>query len=90
MIYSDGVDFQETFSFVAKMDIFRILLSYATNLDWELQRFDVKNAVLREDLEEEVHMEISPRFDIEQSQGMQTKESLEDFAKQLSGKGDTT
>ena len=32
-----GVDYQETFVLVAKMNTIRILLSLAVNFDWELQ-----------------------------------------------------
>nr|XP_033514797.1 uncharacterized mitochondrial protein AtMg00820-like [Nicotiana tomentosiformis]XP_033514798.1 uncharacterized mitochondrial protein AtMg00820-like [Nicotiana tomentosiformis] len=38
--------YQETFAPVAKMNNIRILLSCTTNLDWDLQQFDVKNAFL--------------------------------------------
>ena len=64
-----GVDYQETFAPVAKMNSIRILLSCAANLDWDLQQFDVKNAFLHGDLEEEAYMKIPPGFDNEQSQG---------------------
>lgn len=56
-----GVDYQETFAPVAKMNTIRILLSLAANFGWSLQQFDVKNAFLHADLEEEVFME--PGFD---------------------------
>ncbi|KAJ4703138.1 Retrovirus-related Pol polyprotein from transposon TNT 1-94 [Melia azedarach] len=59
---SYGVDYQETFAPVAKLNTVRILLSLASNLDWPLYRLDVKNAFLNGDLEEEVYMEIPPGF----------------------------
>ena len=45
-----GVDYLETFTPITKMNTVRILLSLATNYNWDLQQFDVKNAFLNEDL----------------------------------------
>jgi hypothetical protein len=50
---------------VAKLNTIGILISIAMNRDWPLQQFDVKNAFLNGDLEEEVYMELPPG--IEQS-----------------------
>ncbi|KAB2597903.1 hypothetical protein D8674_000823 [Pyrus ussuriensis x Pyrus communis] len=41
-----GVDYQETFASVAKMNTIRVLLSLAINFDWPLKQFDIKNARL--------------------------------------------
>ncbi|CAL5321498.1 unnamed protein product [Camellia sinensis] len=52
-----------TFAPVAKMNSVRVFLSLASNLDWPLHQFDVKNAFLHGDLEEEVYIDIPPGFE---------------------------
>jgi len=51
------------------MNSIRVLLSIAANLDWPLYQFNVKNAFLHGDLEEEVYMEILPRLEDSSSAG---------------------
>ncbi|GKU86831.1 hypothetical protein SLEP1_g1306 [Rubroshorea leprosula] len=58
-----GVDYQEAFAPVAKMNTVRILLSLVAYFDWGLQQFDVKNAFLHGELEEEVNMEPTLGFE---------------------------
>ncbi|RVW36700.1 Retrovirus-related Pol polyprotein from transposon RE2 [Vitis vinifera] len=51
-----GIDYQETFALVAKINSIRVLLSLAVNSNWPLHQLDAKNAFLNGNLEEEVFM----------------------------------
>ena len=61
--HTHGIDYQKTFSPVTKLNTVRVLLSITANLDWPLHQFDVKNAFLHGDLEEEVYMDIPSGFE---------------------------
>lgn len=60
-----GVDYEETFSPVARLNSVRILISMAVRFDWELHQLDVKNASLNGDLQEELYMHQPPGFVVE-------------------------
>jgi hypothetical protein len=53
----DGVDFDETFAPVARLESIRILLSIACHLGFKLYQMDVKSAFLNGVLQEEVYVE---------------------------------
>ncbi|KAJ4700915.1 Retrovirus-related Pol polyprotein from transposon TNT 1-94 [Melia azedarach] len=64
-----GVDYQETFAPVAKLNTVRVLISLAVNNDWPLQQLDVKNAFLNGDLTEEVYMTVPPGIENDYNSG---------------------
>ena len=64
-----GIDYDETFALVAKMNSVRTLISCAANLDWDIYQMDVKNAFLHGDLHEEVYMHVPPGFETNQTKG---------------------
>jgi Reverse transcriptase (RNA-dependent DNA polymerase) len=51
-----GIDYEEIFALVAKMNTVRILLSFAVNQNWTLHQIDIKNIFLQGILEEEVYV----------------------------------
>ncbi|KAI9177820.1 hypothetical protein LWI28_019702 [Acer negundo] len=58
-----GLDYQETFTPVAKVNSIRILLFMAAIFNWPLHQLDVKNAFLNDNLKEEIFMDPPPGFE---------------------------
>lgn len=53
----EGIDFDETFALVARLECIRILLSIACHFKFKLYQMDVKSAFLNEVIQEEVYVE---------------------------------
>jgi hypothetical protein len=53
----EGLDFDETFSPVARLESICMLLAYATHHDFKLYQIDVKSAFLNGPIKEEVYVE---------------------------------
>src|SRR5216684_3258504 len=51
-----GIDYNETFAPVAKMDSIRLALSIAASKQWEVHHMDVKCSFLNGDLTKEIYM----------------------------------
>ena len=51
-----GMDYNETFANVARMDSIRLVFIIAASKRWEVHHMDVKSSFLHGDLEEEIYM----------------------------------
>ncbi|WVZ51771.1 hypothetical protein U9M48_002882, partial [Paspalum notatum var. saurae] len=58
----EGIDYEETFARVARLEAIRILLAFAASKGFKLQQMDVKSAFLNGFIEEEVYVRQPPGF----------------------------
>nr|GEU92704.1 retrovirus-related Pol polyprotein from transposon TNT 1-94 [Tanacetum cinerariifolium] len=58
----EGIDYDETYALVARLESIMILLAYACALDFKLFQMDVKSAFLNGFINEEVYVTQSSRF----------------------------
>ena len=65
----EGVEFEEVFSPVARMETIRLLIALAAQRSWEIHHMDVKSAFLNGDLMEEVYVQQPPGFVVENGSG---------------------
>jgi hypothetical protein len=65
----EGIDFDDAFASVARMESVRLLLALAAQEGWCVHYKDVKSAFLNGDLKEEVYMHQPPGFAIPDKEG---------------------
>jgi hypothetical protein len=58
-----GVDFEEVFAPVARMETVKLILAVAAQLGWQVHHLDVKSAFLNGELQEEVYVCQPPGFE---------------------------
>ena len=59
----EGIDFDETFAPVARLEAIRLLLAYACSMNFQLFQMDVKSAFLNGYINEEVYVKQPPGFE---------------------------
>jgi hypothetical protein len=57
-----GVDYDEVFAPVTRLETVRLLLALAAQGEWQVHHMDVKSAFLNGDLQEEVYVQFPPGF----------------------------
>ena len=58
------IDYEETYAPVARVEAIRMLLAYASIMDFKLYQMDVKSAFLNGLIQEEVYVEHPPGFEM--------------------------
>jgi hypothetical protein len=61
----EGVDYEETFAPIARLEVIRILLAFSVAKGFKLYQMDMKSAFLISVLEEEVYVKQPPGFESE-------------------------
>jgi len=59
----EGIDFDQTYALVARLEVVRLLLAYACMCKFKLNQMDVKSAFLNDFLNEEVYVSQPPGFE---------------------------
>jgi hypothetical protein len=64
----EGIDFEETFSPVSRMEAIRLILAYACSKNIKVYQMDVKSTFLNGELEEEVYIEQPKGFQLSENE----------------------
>ena len=65
----EGVDFEEVYAPVARMETVRLIIALAAQRGWQVHHMDVKSAFLNGDLLEDVYVQQPPGFVVKASSG---------------------
>jgi hypothetical protein len=68
-VQREGIDFDDTFAPVARMESMRLLFMLVVHEGWRVHHMDVKSAFLNSDLKEEVYVHQPPGFMIPGKEG---------------------
>ena len=63
-VQKQGIDFEEVFASVARLDTVRLILAMAANRGWQIHHLDVKTAFLNGELQEEVYVTQPEGFEV--------------------------
>ena len=69
----EGIDFEEVFALVARMESVRLLLAMATAKDWRIHNLNVKPTFLNGELAEMVFVKQAPGFAVKGAEHMVLK-----------------
>ena len=58
----EGIDYQKTFSSVAQMRTFRLLVALAVQYDLRITQYDIGNAFVQSDIDTELYMTFPPGY----------------------------
>lgn len=68
-VQKQGVDFEEAFAPVTRLEIVRLLLALAATNSWEVHHLDVKSAFLNGEIEEEVYVSQPTGYEVKGQEG---------------------
>ena len=69
-VQQEGIDFDDAFAPVARMESVRVLLALAAQEGWRVHHMDIKLAFLNGDLKEEVYVKQPPGFTVARKEKM--------------------
>ncbi|KAG7536992.1 Reverse transcriptase RNA-dependent DNA polymerase [Arabidopsis suecica] len=76
--HKEGLDYVDTYSHVAKLTSFKMLLASTAKLGWSLSQLDLSNAFLNGDLNEKIYMKLPPGYIPRQEDSLLTMMCVKD------------